>query len=259
VPERMFDVLVTFEPTDLPVLSVYLDMRPQATGENPALRPGLVLLKDRLNEIEKTLGARGPARDSFRADAARIQAFLENETNTETQGLAIFACSGRGLFETVGAGVPFEDHVGVSRVPDLSQLARLLDDQETALLAVVDTNTARLFVTRYGHLDEVNGPNDKNTKLYRKRSMGGWKQMHYQRNIDNNRIAFQKRVADAIDQLMVQTDAVRLVLAGDEVAIPLLKDTLSNQAVQCLHEETITNRGLTVPEDQRVSFLTRPQ
>jgi hypothetical protein len=24
-------------------------------------------------------------------------------------------------------------------------------------------------------------------------------------------------------------------------------------------EETITNRGLTVPEDQRVSFLTRPQ
>ena len=64
--------LAELEPGDLPVLSVYLDMRLHATGENPATRSGLVVLKDRLGEIEKTFLPRGDDLESLRADAARI-------------------------------------------------------------------------------------------------------------------------------------------------------------------------------------------
>ena len=35
---RALRMLAEFEPGELPVLSVYLDMRPHATGENPARR-----------------------------------------------------------------------------------------------------------------------------------------------------------------------------------------------------------------------------
>jgi hypothetical protein len=45
--------LAHLEPTDAPVLSVYLDMRPH--GTEPALRPALMFLKERLRAIEKTL------------------------------------------------------------------------------------------------------------------------------------------------------------------------------------------------------------
>ena len=49
--EAVLRRLADVEPGDLPVLSIYLDMRPQVTGENPALRTGLVVLKDRLTGI----------------------------------------------------------------------------------------------------------------------------------------------------------------------------------------------------------------
>ncbi len=35
-----------------------------------------------------------------------------------------------------------------------------VDEQETVVVALVDTNTTRLFVTRNGFLEEVAGPDD---------------------------------------------------------------------------------------------------
>ena len=217
--------LVELQPGDLPVLSIYLDMRRQATGESPA-RSRLIVLKDRLREIEKTLGPRGEALDSFRADAARVRRYLEDNVTASTQGLALFACAGRDLFATVQAGVPFENQVSAGPLPDLFQLARLLDEQETAVVALVDSNTARLFVTRMGALEEVSGSDDDSVH-YRKRSMGGWSQARYQRHIDKHRADFAREAATEIERLVEQEGAVRLVLAGDEVAITPLKNALS--------------------------------
>ena len=42
----------------MPVLSIYLDMRPQATGNNPGVSGGEIVLKDRLHEIEKNYAPR---------------------------------------------------------------------------------------------------------------------------------------------------------------------------------------------------------
>ncbi len=46
--EDLIRKLAEFEPTEMPVLSIYLDMRPQATGGNPGIRSGEIVLKDRL-------------------------------------------------------------------------------------------------------------------------------------------------------------------------------------------------------------------
>jgi hypothetical protein len=84
-------------------------------------------------------------------------------------------CAGQSLFEAVEAGVPFENQVAVGPWPDLFQLTLLLDEQETAVVAVVDSNTSRLFVTRMGRLEHAGGADD-DAKYYRTRSMGGWSQ-----------------------------------------------------------------------------------
>lgn len=63
--ENLMRKLAELEPTEMPVLSVYLDMRPQATGESPGLRSGEIVLKDRLHEIEKTYRPRGADLDSL--------------------------------------------------------------------------------------------------------------------------------------------------------------------------------------------------
>ena len=211
-------------PGDAPVLSVYLDMRPH--GTEPALRPGLLLLKERLRAIEKTLWPRGVAYDSVRADAARIARYLD-DVPPDAQGVALFTCAAADLFETVTVGVPFENQVVAAPVPDLFQLARLLDEQETVVVAVVDTNTARIFVTRTGYLDEVGGPDDKNTKFYRKVSLGGLNEARYQRHADERRAEFAREAAAEIQRVVQDEGAARVILAGDEVAIPLLRAALA--------------------------------
>jgi peptide subunit release factor 1 (eRF1) len=218
--------LAEFEPAGLPVLSIYLDIRPQATGNSPGRRAGLTVLRDRLREIESTYWPRGDDFDSFAADRERIEAFIDSEADPSAHGLAIFACHGADLWEVVEAGVPFRDSVSAGPVPDLFQLARLLDQEETAVVAVVDSNTARLFVTRAGLFEEVDGP-DEPSVSYRKRSMGGWSQARYQRHIDKHRIDFAREAAAEVEALVEREGARRVILAGDEVAITPLTDHLS--------------------------------
>ncbi len=239
--------LAETEPTDLPVLSVYLDMRPQATGEDPGRRISLTILRDRLSRIEATLGPRGDAFDSFHADAEKIQAFLDDEFDRSAQGLAIFACSGTNLWETVETGTPFEDEVGADTVPQLFQLARLLDEQQTVVVAVVDTNTARLFLSRIGRLDEAGGP-DEDPANHQKRSMGGWSQANYQRHIDKHHADFAQEAAGAIEGLVQRYGAERVILAGDEVALTPLMAALSDRTKGLVGD--VLRVDIRAPRDQ---------
>ncbi len=237
--EALFRQLSQLPPSELPVITAYLDMRPHSTGESPAVRPGLVVLRDRLNEIEKTFLPRGPALDSFLVDRGRIERYVDHEFDPFTHGVAIFACAGQNLFETVEVRTAFESSVTVDTVPDLFQLAKLLDDHETVVVAVVDTNTARIFVTEFGWLEELGGPDDRNPKYYRKRHMGGLSQKRYQRNIEQYRERFAAQVATAIDAIVRRENASRLILAGDEVAIPLLQAALPAETREIVHDSIL--------------------
>ncbi len=227
--------LAELEPVDAPVLSIYLDMRPHAIGGRPALRDGVLMLNDRLREIEKTFGPRGPDLDSFRADAARIETYLRDHYPVSAHGVAIFACAATGLFEVVEAGVPFEHQVSVGATPDLFQLARLIDDQETAVVGIVDTNTVRLFVMRSGFLEEHEGL-DEGTHHFNKTRLGGLNVARYQRHIEKHRTDFAREAAAEIELLVEREGASRVVLAGNQVALPLLHDALSPRVLNIVQE-----------------------
>jgi peptide chain release factor subunit 1 len=214
------------------VVSVYCDMRPQASGERPGAREADVILKDRLNRIEKSLLPRGPGLDSFRKDRPRIEAAFD-DNRAGTAGLAIFACHAGGLFEVVRSGTEFANRISFGRRPALFKLARLVDEFEPAVVAVADTNTLRLFVVRFGALREVRGK-DEDSIHFQKRSTGGYSEARYQRHIDKHRREFAEEAAAAISDLVQRERATRLVLAGDEVAIPLLRDALPRDLTERL-------------------------
>lgn len=234
--------LADFEPVEAPVLSIYLDMRPHAIGGRPALRDDVLRLGDRLREIEKTFGPRGPDLDSFRADVARIETYLRDHYPVAAHGVAIFACSAAGLFEVVETGVPLEFQVSISSTPDLFQLARFLDDEETAVVGIVDTNTARLFVVRGGFVDEREGL-DEGSKHFHKTRLGGLNMVRYQRHIEKHRTDFAREAAAEIELLVASEGATRVILAGNQVALPLLRDALSPRVLDLEHEGV---RGLNL-------------
>ncbi|MDQ3691897.1 MAG: hypothetical protein M3406_18055, partial [Chloroflexota bacterium] len=133
--------------TEAPILSVYIDVRPEAHGERPGERNELTVVRDRLNAIADTLDPHTGARESFDADRVRIEHLLENEDLNEFDGVAVFASSRIGLWEAIGSHVQFDTQVAAGPTAELFQLARMVDESVSAVVAVVDTNTCRLFVT----------------------------------------------------------------------------------------------------------------
>lgn len=210
---------------DAPILSVYLDTRPEAHGGRPGERNELVLVRDRLNALRDAIELRSDARASFDADRRRIDKLLDSEELNETDGIAVFACDRIGLWEAVGAQTAFDTQVSAGPTAELFQLARLLDDQVSAVIAVVDTNTCRLFVTRRGALVERSGP-DEDPAEHTRHDTGGWSQARFQRHVDMQDKRFAKEAAEAIDRLVQREKPAHVILAGDERAISFLDPEL---------------------------------
>ncbi len=213
----------------VPVLSVYLDWRPEATGERPGVRASRIILADRVRQIERAFWPRGAAYDSVRADAARIEQYLDSEASPSAEGLAIFACAPVGLFETLQAGAPFETTVAAYATPSLYPLARLLDDRETAIVAVVDSSTARLFVSHRGLLRELKGLDEDPKYFHGPKGAVAMNQAHYQRYALTQRRRFAEEVAQRIGALVEDESAAQVILAGNDAATSTLKEALAPQ------------------------------
>lgn len=215
------DRLAAFEPTEFPVLSLYLDMRPDQHGrENYD-----TFLRKTFGDRAKTL--KGAARHSFDRDVERVTTFLAN-VKRSAKALAIFACAGaHDFFETIELDVPVDQHwLFIGSVPHLYPLARVNDQYPRYAALLVDTNSARLFVFSLGTVEAAQQVQNVKT---RKTSMGGWSQARYQRHMDNFHLHHMKEVVDVLDRVVREESINHVVVACDAVAKPLLMEQLPPQ------------------------------
>jgi len=211
--------------TEAPILSVYIEVRPEAHGEQPGARPQLRAVRDRLDEIAAELEPHTDASASFEADRRRMQQLLEGEDLDGTDGIAIFACERIGLWEAIRSNVAFDAQVAAGPTADLFQLARLLDEAISAVVAVVSTNQCRLFVTRRGALEERPGRAEDDAE-HKRHDQGGWSQARFQRHVDMQDKRFAKEAAIFIERLVQRERAQHVILAGDERALSVLEGEL---------------------------------
>jgi len=217
--------LADWPATEFPVLTAYLDLRPQSAGDNPQVRSGQVVLRDRLREIEREREPHSAAHESLLADAERIDRYIDEEALPGARCLALFACHGAARrWEALHTSAVLEDDVHAGPLPRLLPLARLADQTES-LVALADTNTLRLFALRSGALEEI-GLLDDESDDYSQFCGGGWSQARFQRHVEEHRQAFAELAAKAIEDVAARENAQLIVLAGDEVAVPLLTDAL---------------------------------
>lgn len=214
--------------TEAPIISCYVDARPEAHGERPGERNDLTLVRDRLDAIQAELEPHTDARESFDRDRARIEELLAGDELNAVNGVAVFACERIGLWEAVGAEAEFDTQVVAGPTVELFQLARLLDDQVSAVVAVVDTSSCRLFVTRRGGLRERRGPEESSDE-HRRHDQGGWSQARFQRHVDVQDKRFAQEAAAALDRLVRRERPSHVILAGDERAMSALEPELTEE------------------------------
>jgi peptide chain release factor subunit 1 len=241
------DRLAGFDSGPFPVLSLYLNMQPDQHGRDnfdPFLRKEL---SDRI----RTYGADGPERQSLERDADRIREYVAG-VDASANGLAIFACSGADMFEAITLAAPVDQHrLYISDVPHLYPLARLLDEYPRYAVLVADTNRARLFVVA---ANQVTSKSTVESDKTRGHKMGGWSQARYQRHIQNDRAQHAKEVVDALARLVRAEQLSSVIIAGDEVILPLLRAELPKDLAAKVID--VVSLDIRAPEHQILEATT---
>jgi peptide subunit release factor 1 (eRF1) len=226
------DRLAGFVRTAWPVLSLYLDMRPDQSGR----RNHDIFLRKVFPERSRAL--HGDARKSFERDVQRIHAYLEKAVAPSARALAMFACSAADdFFEAFQLAAAFDGYsLFTGPLPHLYPLARATDQYPAYAALLVDTNSARLFVFRLGRRDAHEQVTNAKT---RRGASGGWSQARYQRHCDNLYLLHMKEVVATLDRVVRAEALDHVVIAVDETARPFLMDQLpkhlAERVIRVLH------------------------
>lgn len=215
------DQLSSFEPTTLPVISLYLNAQADQHGRDN-FEP---FVRKEFAALERTYQLRSAERSSLERDTERIRAYLRGELRPSTNGLAIFACAGKDdYFVALQLNAPIQrNQLFVGNQPHLYKLAKISDEYRRYAAVIADTNSARIFV--FGLMKTLDRKQIESPKLSRTK-MGGWSQARYQRHVRNYYLQHAKEVVDALERIVREEDIEQIFFAGDEVVIPILQEQL---------------------------------
>jgi peptide subunit release factor 1 (eRF1) len=225
--DTILDRLARFEPSPLPVISLYLNLQADQHGKSNYAS----FLKKELAARARTYEPGSAERASFDDDVRRIDEYLANEVDAAANGLALFACSGcDGFFEAVSVDAPIEAHrLTVASEPHVYPLELLLDRHPRHAVVLADSQSARIFVFGLGQTianRTVTGDKVKRT------SAGGWSQMRYQRRMDNMQAEHVRDLVAALEAMVRAEDVAHIILAGDDVTTSLVKNALSKELAE---------------------------
>jgi peptide chain release factor subunit 1 len=212
--------LAAFEPAPYPVVSLYLNTQPGQHGRDQHQ----AFIRKEFKARSQTYPTGSPERESLDQDLERISQYLETELQPSANGVAIFACSAGELFEAIQIGGAVEQHwLHIGDQPHLYPLARLESQYPRYAAVLADTHSARIMVFASGDLvaeRDVVGVKTRST------SQGGWSQARYQRHISNFHLHHAKEVIDTLDRVVQAEGITQILLSGDEVIMPVLREQL---------------------------------
>lgn len=218
--KEQLDRLAAYEQSPYPVVSLYLNTQPNERGRDEYR----TFVRKEFKTRSESYPAGSPERESLDHDLQRITRFLDSEVDASANGVAVFACSGSGLFETLQLDAPIDQHwLSIGDRPNLYPLARLDSQYPRYAALLADTNSARILVFAGGALEDARQIENVKTK---RTSQGGWSQARYQRHIENFHLQHTKEVVDALEGIVQRDGIEHIILAGDEVVIPLLREQL---------------------------------
>jgi peptide subunit release factor 1 (eRF1) len=200
------------------VVTCYLKLEPRDRSRGKYLIKVKNRVKDAIQALPR-LGLERAEADAVARDLDRVQQHLRTPGNLpHTQGLAVFACEGLGLFEAVPLPVVYRSRLAVDTTPLVRELASVEDEFGRLLTVVLDRASARFFEVTAFATQELPGLRADSTRGKRfhgdQDGPSGWGEHTY-----NNRIREEKqRHYEAIARELFAIDrrhpAHGIVLAG---------------------------------------------
>ncbi len=204
-----------FDSGGLPVVSLYARVDPGPSRRE--LRTRVSSLLDEIRPLAKDGTEQRERRMSLRDDIARIRGALGEEL-WRPAGVAIFACSGRGLY----AEVPLPQHVPDRVIVDVTPYARpmlaVLEEHQRSCVAVVNRASARLFELYQDEVRELAMIRDP--ELRKPSYAAGLAEDRVRNKADELAKRHYRHVAELLTDLMQADGYDVLIIGGHDYEVP---------------------------------------
>lgn len=193
-----------------PFLSLYLDTQRGDDAQKNRIR---VFLKNETHRIRENLEGNGHDHEIERG-IRQIEAYIENDLQPGTRGVAIFSCPTEDVFIPLQLPVPVRPELSIGVRPHLRQLAAIRKRHPRVVLAMIDAKSARLFTLEFG---KILGELDlSDPEMPRRHDQGGWSQANMQRHVQDHIDRHHKDVADVVARMIEKNQFEYLILSGQE-------------------------------------------
>ncbi len=212
--------ITQFQGDGMPVVSLYVPIDPGTSQSDVHSR--VTSLVDQVDGLAKDRDLQHEPRLSLRGDIERIRGRMSEEV-WQPKGLAIFSCSGRGLYEEVSLPRALRGRVVVDDAAFVRPMLAILDEYRRCCVVVVDKEWARAWELYNDEMRELTRFKDRLGKF--DNYAGG----------DVNRIRNElsrrhyRRVAQVLDELFRTQPYDLLVIGGHDFEIPAFLEFLPRE------------------------------
>ena len=203
-----------------PVISLYLNI----DTRSPEQDRSLIRLK---NLFHQTEGAREAMTtdeiESVTRDQERIRTFVREQAMQGARGVAVFASSGAGLWETYTFPNRVGQHIEIGESPYVKPLFRMLERYKPICTVLIEKGKSRIFLL---YANEIEDLTDVFSPVPGRHDQGGWAQARLQRHHDERVIQHLKTTADQLFRLYQDGVFRRLLIGGTDELVTQFQEYL---------------------------------
>ena len=207
--------ILRFEGDGFPVTSLYARIEPGANHRELHTRVSSLL--DEIRPLAKDTTVEHEGRISVREDIARIRDRLVEE-QWRPGAIAIFACSGQGLYEEIPLPLPVRDRIMVDATPFSRPMLAVLEEYDRSCVVVVDEASARLWELYQGEIQELAEVSDP--KLRKTNYAAGMDEDRVKNKAEELRKRHYRHVNDLLGELLATRGYDLLIVGGHDYEIP---------------------------------------
>lgn len=217
---KEIEELGRYRSEEFPVISLYLNI----DTRSPEQDRSLIRLKNLFQQLED-------AKEELTTDEVgcitrdqeRIRAFVREQAMRGGRGVAVFASSGAGLWETYTFPNRVGQHIEIGDAPYVKPLFRMLERYKPICTVLIGKGRSRIFLL---HAGEIAEQTDVFSPVPGRHDQGGWAQARLQRHHDERVIQHLKTTADQLFRLYQDGVFRRLLIGGTEELVTQFQEYL---------------------------------